>query len=72
MESSGEMAKEDMSHWQLHAIYYPPLLRSASVSMTYPCMFTVSCLPDQPCSLPPGGGVANASVGPAVVAVGVV
>ena len=20
-----------MSHWQLHAIYYPPLLRSASV-----------------------------------------
>lgn len=28
---TGEMAKEDMSHWQLHAIYYPPLLRSASV-----------------------------------------
>eukprot|EP00911_Craspedida_sp_UC1_P001412 UC1_evm1s1062 len=22
---------EDYSHWQLHAIYYPPLLRSASV-----------------------------------------
>lgn len=22
---------EDNSHWQLHAIYYPPLLRSATV-----------------------------------------
>ena len=39
----GEMAKQDMSHWQLHAIYYPPLLRSASVS----------CPPDQSYSLPP-------------------
>lgn len=28
---TGELGKEDCSHWQLHAIYYPPLLRSASV-----------------------------------------
>lgn len=24
-------AKEDTSHWTLHAIYYPPLLRSATI-----------------------------------------
>lgn len=24
-------AKEDTAHWTLHAIYYPPLLRSASI-----------------------------------------
>ncbi|XP_049324412.1 galactose-1-phosphate uridylyltransferase isoform X2 [Astyanax mexicanus] len=28
---TGSHLKEDMSHWQLHAHYYPPLLRSASV-----------------------------------------
>uniref|UniRef100_A0A8C9WIF9 Galactose-1-phosphate uridylyltransferase n=1 Tax=Scleropages formosus TaxID=113540 RepID=A0A8C9WIF9_SCLFO len=28
---TGPHLKEDMSHWQLHAHYYPPLLRSASV-----------------------------------------
>jgi UDPglucose--hexose-1-phosphate uridylyltransferase len=28
---TGECLDEDNSHWQLHAIYYPPLLRSASV-----------------------------------------
>lgn len=22
---------DDMSHWTLHALYYPPLLRSASI-----------------------------------------
>ncbi|XP_013403687.1 galactose-1-phosphate uridylyltransferase [Lingula anatina] len=26
-----ESSSEDYSHWQLHAIYYPPLLRSATV-----------------------------------------
>ena len=28
---SGHMLSRDNSHWQLHAIYLPPLLRSASV-----------------------------------------
>ncbi|XP_036450328.1 galactose-1-phosphate uridylyltransferase isoform X3 [Colossoma macropomum] len=28
---TGRYLKEDMSHWQLHAHYYPPLLRSATV-----------------------------------------
>lgn len=28
---SGELESKDNSHWQLHAHYYPPLLRSASV-----------------------------------------
>ena len=28
---SGDMAMNDDSHWTLHAIYYPPLLRSATV-----------------------------------------
>ena len=28
---SGDMATNDDSHWTLHAIYYPPLLRSATV-----------------------------------------
>lgn len=28
---TGEMADKDASHWTFHAIYYPPLLRSASV-----------------------------------------
>ncbi|XP_062870229.1 galactose-1-phosphate uridylyltransferase [Trichomycterus rosablanca] len=28
---TGNYLKEDMSHWQLHAHYYPPLLRSATV-----------------------------------------
>lgn len=28
---SGELMSKDNSHWQLHAHYYPPLLRSASV-----------------------------------------
>lgn len=28
---TGEKMNEDNSHWTLHAIYYPPLLRSASV-----------------------------------------
>lgn len=28
---SGEYLSHDMSHWQLHAVYYPPLLRSASI-----------------------------------------
>eukprot|EP00043_Microstomoeca_roanoka_P018260 m.194397 g.194397 ORF g.194397 m.194397 type:complete len:119 (-) comp16790_c0_seq3:53-409(-) len=28
---TGDTADEDCQHWQLHAIYYPPLLRSASV-----------------------------------------
>ncbi|XP_066568214.1 galactose-1-phosphate uridylyltransferase isoform X2 [Amia ocellicauda] len=28
---TGQYLKEDMSHWQLHAHYYPPLLRSATV-----------------------------------------
>ncbi|XP_003389143.2 PREDICTED: galactose-1-phosphate uridylyltransferase-like [Amphimedon queenslandica] len=28
---TGSYLKEDCSHWQLHAIYYPPLLRSATV-----------------------------------------
>ena len=28
---SGTTKDEDCQHWQLHAIYYPPLLRSASV-----------------------------------------
>ncbi|KAI4899370.1 hypothetical protein NFI96_017011, partial [Prochilodus magdalenae] len=28
---TGSYLKEDMSHWQLHAHYYPPLLRSATV-----------------------------------------
>jgi UDPglucose--hexose-1-phosphate uridylyltransferase len=28
---TGDYYKEDMSHWVLHAIYYPPLLRSATI-----------------------------------------
>ncbi|XP_065354285.1 probable galactose-1-phosphate uridylyltransferase [Calliphora vicina] len=28
---SGDMASDDDHHWTLHAIYYPPLLRSATV-----------------------------------------
>lgn len=28
---TGEYMERDNSHWQLHAMYYPPLLRSASV-----------------------------------------
>lgn len=28
---TGSHLEEDMSHWQLHAHYYPPLLRSAAV-----------------------------------------
>ncbi|XP_050977916.1 galactose-1-phosphate uridylyltransferase [Labeo rohita] len=28
---TGSHLKEDMSHWQLHAHYYPPLLRSATI-----------------------------------------
>ncbi|XP_055603756.1 probable galactose-1-phosphate uridylyltransferase [Uranotaenia lowii] len=28
---TGELVNEDDSHWTLHAIYYPPLLRSATV-----------------------------------------
>lgn len=28
---TGEMADKDASHWTFHAIYYPPLLRSATV-----------------------------------------
>ncbi|KAK3098097.1 hypothetical protein FSP39_016050 [Pinctada imbricata] len=28
---TGEYMDEDNSHWQLHALYYPPLLRSATV-----------------------------------------
>ena len=28
---TGNYLKEDNSHWQLHAVYYPPLLRSATV-----------------------------------------
>lgn len=28
---TGKFANEDMAHWQLHAIYLPPLLRSAAV-----------------------------------------
>ncbi len=28
---TGKFLREDMSHWQLHALYFPPLLRSATV-----------------------------------------
>ncbi|XP_064474442.1 galactose-1-phosphate uridylyltransferase-like [Ornithodoros turicata] len=28
---TGEYLSHDMSHWQLHAIYYPPLLRSGTI-----------------------------------------
>lgn len=28
---TGEYLSRDCSHWQLHAMYYPPLLRSATV-----------------------------------------
>lgn len=28
---TGSQLKENMDHWQLHAVYYPPLLRSATV-----------------------------------------
>ena len=28
---TGDYLDRDCSHWQLHAIYYPPLLRSATV-----------------------------------------
>ena len=28
---TGEYLKTNCSHWQLHAMYYPPLLRSATV-----------------------------------------
>ena len=29
--SGGSSDDEDVNHWQLHAVYYPPLLRSATV-----------------------------------------
>lgn len=28
---TGKYLSEDCSHWQLHAVFYPPLLRSATV-----------------------------------------
>ncbi|RXM91278.1 Galactose-1-phosphate uridylyltransferase [Acipenser ruthenus] len=28
---TGHQLAEDMSHWQLHAHYYPPLLRSSTI-----------------------------------------
>ena len=28
---TGDMTNDDCSHWQLHALYYPPLVRSATV-----------------------------------------
>ena len=28
---TGKYLEEDCSHWQLHALFYPPLLRSATV-----------------------------------------
>ena len=28
---TGDWLNEDCCHWQLHAMYYPPLLRSATV-----------------------------------------
>ena len=28
---TGDFYKEHCNHWQLHALYYPPLLRSATV-----------------------------------------
>lgn len=28
---TGPMSSDDPSHWTLHALYYPPLLRSATV-----------------------------------------
>jgi len=28
---TGQHVDRDCSHWQLHAMYYPPLLRSATV-----------------------------------------
>lgn len=28
---TGPLSNEDASHWTLHALYYPPLLRSATV-----------------------------------------
>ena len=28
---TGEYLQEDNSHWQLHGLYFPPLLRSATV-----------------------------------------
>ncbi|UJR15403.1 hypothetical protein I4U23_002350 [Adineta vaga] len=28
---TGDIIQEDCSHWQLHALYYPPLLRSAKI-----------------------------------------
>lgn len=28
---TGDYLQQDNSHWQLHALYFPPLLRSATV-----------------------------------------
>lgn len=28
---TGSLLDEDVSHWTLHALYYPPLLRSATI-----------------------------------------
>lgn len=28
---TGEYLQQDCSHWQLHALYYPPLVRSATI-----------------------------------------
>ena len=28
---TGDRTTEDCSHWQLHALYYPPLVRSAKI-----------------------------------------
>lgn len=28
---TGSLANDDCSHWQLHALYYPPLVRSATI-----------------------------------------
>jgi UDPglucose--hexose-1-phosphate uridylyltransferase len=32
---TGDYRQRDCSHWQLHAMYYPPLLRSATIKSTW-------------------------------------
>ena len=35
---TGEKLNENCEHWQLHALYYPPLVRSATVSECDVCL----------------------------------
>ena len=47
---TGERLRDDCSHWQLHALYYPPLLRSAKVHVCVCIVHVGVCCTDSNCS----------------------